>query len=260
MQHGGLYDGATIALVCGHGDRPSRWQLEDRGLWSRARCAAFSSGGAPGFRCSVAIRTRECIVGAAPAAVAAGRARMGAEERSDVDCHLAGVERCALKTSLGRSLRRRQEPRLFWRLSGRTARGATLDLADLLHDKAFRALRDQREFVRRAARVNGGTASNGPLAWNWAPIRSGSERFSATGHDDARTFLEWRFAPRLVVEQSRRRARPVAAHGGVLLERRKARPPARSCWRAKAGKSATRRRSELNFIIGDYIPDVLDRR
>ncbi len=68
---------------------------------------------------------------------------------------------------------------------------ATLDLADLLHDKAFRALRDQREFVR----VRPGEWGHS-IEWP-SGVELGADTLwlrtlSATGHDDARTFLEWR--------------------------------------------------------------------
>ncbi|WP_294135803.1 DUF2442 domain-containing protein [Sphingobium sp.] len=68
---------------------------------------------------------------------------------------------------------------------------ADLDLAGLMADRAFATLRDQAEF----ARVEIGDWGHG-LAWpsgaELGADRLWLETLAATGHDDARTFLEWR--------------------------------------------------------------------
>lgn len=68
---------------------------------------------------------------------------------------------------------------------------ADLDLGMLLDDRAFAALRDPAEF----SQVEVGDWGHG-LAWP-AGVELGAdmlwlETLSATGHGDARTFLEWR--------------------------------------------------------------------
>ena len=68
---------------------------------------------------------------------------------------------------------------------------ASVDLAEVLRDKAFRSLRDPAEFSRvrigewgHSLEWPGGPELGADMLWR--------ETLSATGHADAREFLEWR--------------------------------------------------------------------
>jgi hypothetical protein len=68
---------------------------------------------------------------------------------------------------------------------------AQLDLAPLLRGKAFAALRDSKEFSR-AQIGDWGHSLAWPCGAELSADRLWLETLSATGHGDARSFLEWR--------------------------------------------------------------------
>lgn len=66
-----------------------------------------------------------------------------------------------------------------------------IDLSPILRDKPFRGLRDGRKFAR--ARVGEwGHSVEWPSGQGLSAETLWLETLSATGHQDARTFLEWR--------------------------------------------------------------------
>jgi hypothetical protein len=124
----------------------------------------------PGFRCSVAITTRELIVGDAPARVLA---RMSATNtmRTIESVKATGPARLRLRWSDGAE--------------------AELDLTAWLAKPAFAALRDPAEF----ARVQVGDWGHS-LAWPSGPEAGADslwlETLTATRREGARAFLDWR--------------------------------------------------------------------
>ncbi len=68
---------------------------------------------------------------------------------------------------------------------------ADLDFAAILDDPAFAALRDPAEFARVEV-GDWGHSLCWPSGAEMGADRLWLETLSATGHDDARTFLEWR--------------------------------------------------------------------
>ena len=68
---------------------------------------------------------------------------------------------------------------------------ARVDLSGVLHQRAFHSLRDEKEFARvrvgewgHSVEWPGGAGLSADALW--------LETLSATGHDDTRTFLDWR--------------------------------------------------------------------